>query len=150
MRIDKWKVALPIFVCASICLYAAKKPENIDFNVPLDFLNIDANVPPGVHKTDWHAITDDFGFILQITKEPIAHAEYEVILKSIPDNVTDESRRRLTEDLREQIEREKAVNKSLPRDEVGRAQVLFFARKADKWYMVTMPPPPVGLHLLQR
>ena len=149
MRMDKWKVAFPIFVCATLCLYAAQNPDNTDTNVPPSVLNTDDNVPPGVRETDWHAITDDFGFILQITKEPIARAEYSDILKSLPDRITDESRRRLTEDLREQIEREKAVNKSLPRDEVGRAQGLFFAREANKWYMVTTPPPPVGLHLLQ-
>ena len=145
MRIHKWKVALPIFVCATFCLYAAKNPENIDTNAPPSILKADANVPPGVLKADWHAITDDFGFILQITKEPIAR----VILKSLPHNLTDESRRRLTEELKEQIEHERAMNKSLRGYEVGRAQGLFFAREANKWYMVTTPPPQVGLHLLQ-
>ena len=145
MRIAKWKVALPIFVCATLCLYAAKNPENIDTNAPPSILKADANVPPGVLKADWHAITDDFGFILQITKEPIVR----VILKSLPDNLTDESRRRLTEELKEQIEHERAMNKSSRGYEVGRAQGLFFAREANKWYMVTTPPPPVGFHLLQ-
>jgi len=134
MRIDKWKVALPVFVCATLCLYAAKNPENIDTNVPPSVLNTDDNVPPGVRETDWHAISDDFGFILQITKEPIARAEYSDILKSLPDRITDESRRRLMKDMYE----------------VGRAQAVFYARNADKWYMVTTPPPPVGLHFLQR
>jgi len=156
MRIDKWKVALPIFVCATLCLYAAKKPEiqdtyvppwtlNLDDYAPPRTLNTDDNVPPGVIKADWHPITDDFGFILQITKEPIVLD----ILKSLPDNLTDESRRRLTEELKEQIEHERAMNKSSRGYEVGRAQGLFFAREANKWYMVTTPPPPVGLHLLQ-
>jgi len=146
MRIDKWKVALPIFVCATLCLYAAKTPEDTNTNVPPSVLNADNNVPPGVRKADWHAITDDFGFILQITKEPTA----QDILKSLPDNITDESRRRLTEELKEQIEHERAINKSSRRYEVGRAQAVFCARKANKWYMVTTSPPPVGLHLLQR
>ncbi len=160
MRIDKWKVALPIFVCATLCLYAAKKPEiqdtyvppwtlNLDDYAPPRTLNTDDNVPPGVIKADWHPITDDFGFILQITKEPIARDEYEDMLKLIPDYVTDESRRRLTEELKEQFEGQKAMNESLPRHRVGRAQGLFFAREANKWYMVTTPPPPVGFHLLQ-
>ncbi len=145
MRIHKWKVALPIFVCATLCLYAAKNPENIDTNAPPSILKANAHVPPGVLKADWHAITDDFGFILQITKEPIVRG----ILKSLPDNLTDESRRRLTEELKEQIEHERAMNKSSRGYEVGRAQGLFFAREANKWYMVTTPPPPVGFHLLQ-
>ena len=135
MRIDKWKVALPIFVCASICLYAAKKPENIDFNVPLDFLNIDANVPPGVHKTDWHAITDDFGFILQITKEPTVKAYFK--FKQMPAPWDLNGKEVLN------------TNESFVLYGVGRAQASFFARRANRWYMVTMPPPPVGFHLLQ-
>ena len=135
MRIDKWKVALPIFVCASICLYAAKKPENIDFNVPLDFLNIDANVPPGVHKTDWHAITDDFGFILQITKEPTVKAYLTFKQMQAP----------LELNGKEVLN----TNESFVLYGVGRAQASFFARRANRWYMVTTPPPPVGLHLLQ-
>ena len=123
MRIHKWKVALPIFVCATLCLYAAKETENIDFNVPPDFLNIDANVPPGVHNADWHTITEDFGFILQITKE----STVKTVFKS----------------------KQMPANETFVLYGVGRAQASFFARRANRWYMVTMPPPPVGLHLLQ-
>ena len=150
MRIHKWKVALPIFVCATLCLYAAKNPENTDTNVSPSVLNTDDNVPPGVVKADWHAITDDFGFTLQITKEPIIHIEYNYNLESILDRFTDESKREIMENIKEQNERNKARNETLrPYDVVGRAQGLFFAREANKWYMVTTPPPPVGLHLLQ-
>ena len=104
-------------------------------NVPLDFLNIDANVPPGVHKTDWHAITDDFGFILQITKEPTVKAEFKFEQMPAPWDLNG----------KEVLN----TNESFVLHGVGRAQASFFARRANRWYMVTMPPPPVGLHLLQ-
>ena len=173
MRIDKWKVALPVFVCATLCLYAAKNTENTGANVSPWVLNTDDNVPPGVRETDWHAISDDFGFELRITKEPPVLTEF-VLKRRIPasddatgeaetefkrklrwglpapDDATDEGKREIREMPRFSLEELKAINESLPRYGVGRAQAVFYARKANKWYMVTTPPPPVGLHLLKR
>ena len=168
MRIDKWKVALPIFICATLCLYAAKETENIDFNVSLQDLITNTDVPPGVRETDWHAISDDFGYEFRITKEP----EIE-LNRRIPaaDDATGEEKRQIRQNLRWRLrarddatgeekseirrrprmyfEEPNAENQYVVRHRVGRAQAVFYARKANKWYMVTTPPPPVGLHLLK-
>ena len=173
MRMDKWKVAFPIFVCATLCLYAAQNPDNTDTNVPPSVLNTDDNVPPGVRETDWHTIRDDFGFEFRVTKEPPARAEVK-FKRRIPasDDATGEEKIESQRELRwgllapgdamgeekikirrkptMRLEELLVENQSSVRYGVGRAQAVFYARKANKWYMVTTPPPPVGLHLLMR
>ena len=79
MRIQAWKVALPLVVCTTLCLYAAKDSEEAE-----------VNIPPGVSKADWHAITDDFGFVLQITQKPSSLKPKEDLQIDIPEAAVDE------------------------------------------------------------
>ena len=144
MRIVSWKVALSVIVCATLGLYAANKSEVPDTNAPLLVPNTGDGVPPGVLKADWHAISEDFGFVLHVTKEPPVGLRFTFGETQVPDDATDEEKRDI-------IEKHLTYLEELARSRsgVGRAQALFFARKAKKWYMVTTPPPPVGIHLLQ-
>jgi len=130
MKTRPWKVAFPLVVCTTLCLYAAKESEEAD-----------ANVPPGVSKVDWHAISDDFGFVLQITQKPPALSPRKDIEIYIPDGAMDEEKREIRGDIL-------ITKRDIPR--IGRAQAQFYARQDKEWYVLTTPPRPAEFHLLHR
>ena len=139
MKTLKRIAPIGVVLCMAICLGATKSPDNAK-----------ASVPPGVNKADWHSITDDFGYVLRITKEPRAQSVLRGRTKrSIRENSTDEEKR-----LHEQMEKQRqdhiARLKAVPKNSVGQAQAVFFARHRETWYMVTTPPPSIKPYLIQQ
>lgn len=138
------KRATSIFVLLflSICLYAAGGLDDTP-----------TSIPPGIKHADWHVITDDLGFVLRISKEPIGSAilleEYQPT--PIPDDAPADVKSRLEQEneFRQELHEERA-SKLKPKDQVGRGQILLFARNGDTWYVVTTPPPSFGVNMIQK
>ncbi|UCE47479.1 MAG: hypothetical protein JSW47_18015, partial [Phycisphaerales bacterium] len=139
MKTLKWMVPILVVLCMALCLSVAKSPRNTK-----------ASVPPGIIEADWHSISDDFGYVLRITKRPLAQSILQWKKnRSIPENPTDEEKR-LLEEIQKQQENQIAELMAIPKNNVGEALVMFFARKGKTWYVVTTPPPAIEPHLIQR
>ncbi len=169
MKTLKWVVPIFVVLGVTLCLSALNGPED----GPKD---ADTSLPPGVSEKDWHALSDNFGFILRVTKEPqfvvspstndgkqnLSSAAKEKIRKllagrkkklqeSKKENATTKEPMGL-KDFYEELEGPRkddtaGLQKSRYYD-VGEAQALFYARKDKKWYKVTTPPPPIEARLL--
>ena len=128
------KRLLPVIVllCVALCISAAKSPKQAN-----------ASVPPGINEADWHSITDDFGYILSITRIPFLQ---RIKSPPIPENKTDEEKREI-EEIRKKF---MADLERLPENHVGQARALFFARKGETWYTISTPPSPVVPQLIQQ
>ena len=171
MKMSQWVVPAFVVLGVTLCLGALNGPKYGPEEA-------DTSLPPDVGEKDWHALSEDFGFILRVTKEP------RLFSRSIDDenselsNTTKEEMRKLLADrekklqeLREENATKEQTDESLKDfdDElkrlltvrasglqkvhyygVGEAQAQFYARKDKKWYKVATPPPPVGFHLLQK
>ena len=132
MKTLKRLIPVIVLLCVALCLSAAKSPKQAN-----------ASVPPGINEADWHSITDDFGYILSITRIPFLQQ-----LKStpIPENKTDDQKSKI-EEIRK---KHRADLERRPENLVGQAQALFFARKGETWYTISTPPSPVVPQLIQQ
>jgi len=63
MKTLKWVVPTFVVLGVALCLGALNGPED----GPKD---TDTSLPPDVSEKDWHALSDNFGFALRVTKEP--------------------------------------------------------------------------------
>jgi len=135
MKTLKRLIPVIVLLCVALCLSAAKSPKEAN-----------ASVPPGITEADWHSISDDFGFILRITRKPLTESILEQNNnRPIPNNATDEEKRKIEE----ANEKLMADLGSLPENNVGQARAVFFARKGETWYTITTPAPPIRPHLIQ-
>ena len=164
----KWVVPTLIVLGVTLCLGALNAPKDAE-----------TTFPPGVSEKDWHALSDNFGFVLRVTKEPqfavsrsindgnsdLSSAAKEKIRKLLADrkkklqelkneNATKEEINESLKDIDEELERLRKDNAAgLQKSRyygVGEAQALFYARKDKMWYKVTTPPPPIKGHLLYK
>jgi hypothetical protein len=136
MKTLKWIAPVIVLLCVALSLSATKSPKEAK-----------ASVPPGITEADWHSISDDFGFVLRITRRPLIQSILQQYKnRSIPENATDEEKRQIEEQREKQI----AELKSLPENNVGQAEAVFFARKGEAWYTITTPPPPIRPHFIQQ
>lgn len=159
-----WAVPLFIVLTLALCLHAAKKPNS---NQP--------SIPPGINEADWHSLSDEFGYVLQVTKEShflvtnsvidkeikAKKKEISEILKEIRDiNIDNTSAEELEllklklkkkqEELQPLLKERDENPQELNCDAVGEAQICFFARNGEKWYAISTPHLRFGPHWIQQ
>jgi hypothetical protein len=132
MKTLKRMVTVIVLLCVALCLTSARTPKEEA-----------SSVPPGINEADWHSITDDFGYILSITRIPFLQQNKST---PIPENKTDEEKRKI----KEIRKKHRADLERLPENHVGQARAVFFARKGETWYTISAPPSPVVPQLIQQ